>query len=94
MVGGGLLQGRGSECGSVCIGPLKEVAVIFITSTIVQSQGPCSWNSPGKNTEMGSHSLIQGVSRPGIKGESPALQADSLPSEPPEKPNIGYYKEY
>ena len=25
---------------------------------------------------------------PGIKPRSPALQADSLPSEPPEKPNI------
>ena len=28
----------GTECGSVCTGPLKEVAIIFITSTIVGSQ--------------------------------------------------------
>ena len=27
---------------------------------------------------------------PGIEPESPALQADSLPSEPPEKPNMVY----
>ena len=39
------------------------------------------WNSPGKNTGVGSHSLLQGI-EPG----SPALQADSLLSEPPEKP--------
>ena len=27
---------------------------------------------------------------PGIKPMSPALQADSLPCEPPEKPNLGF----
>ena len=27
---------------------------------------------------------------PGIKPESPALQADSLLSEPPEKPSLGF----
>ena len=46
----------------------------------------CLWNSPGKNTWMGSHSLLQGSSWPGIEPESPALQADSLLSEPPGKP--------
>ena len=45
------------------------------------------WNSPGKNTGAGSHSLLQGIfpiqgSNPG----PPALQEDSLPSEPPGKP--------
>ena len=34
-VGGGLLQGRGTQCGSACRGLLKEVAIAFITSTIV-----------------------------------------------------------
>ena len=45
----------------------------------------CSlWNSPGKNTGAGSHSLLQGnLPRPEIEFESPALQMDSLPSEPP-----------
>ena len=48
----------------------------------------CSpWNSPGKNTGAGSHSLLQGnLPRPEIEFESPALQMDSLPSEPPGKP--------
>ena len=47
----------------------------------------CSWDSSGKKTRVGSHSLLQGIfltqdTEPG----SPALQADSLPSEPPGKP--------
>ena len=44
-------------------------------------------DSPGKNTGMGCHFLLQGnLPNPGIKPRSPALQADSLPSEPPGKP--------
>ena len=31
------------------------------------------------------------ISHPGIKPRSPALQADSLPSEPPGKPHIYMY---
>ena len=43
--------------------------------------------SPGKNTEMDCHALLQGnLPNPGIEPRSPALQADSLPSEPPRKP--------
>ena len=43
------------------------------------------WNSPGKNTEVGCHCLLQGIS--GIEPRSLALQADSLLSELPEKPS-------
>ena len=47
----------------------------------------CPWDSPGKNTRLGSHSLLQGdLPDPGIKPRSPELQADSLLSEPPGKP--------
>ena len=42
-------------------------------------------DSPGKNTGVGSHSLLD-LPDPGIKPRSPALQADSLPSEPPGMP--------
>ena len=35
------------------------------------------WNSPGQNTGVGSHSLLQGIF-PGVKPRSPALQMDSL----------------
>ena len=39
----------------------------------------CPWNSPGKNTRVGSHFLLQGnLPDPGIKHGSPASQADSL----------------
>ena len=43
----------------------------------------CPWNSPDKNNGVGSHSLLPD---PGIEPGSPALQADSLPFEPPGKP--------
>ena len=35
------------------------------------------WNSPGQNTGVGSCSLLQGISNPGIEPRSPALQVDS-----------------
>ena len=48
--------------------------------------GSLAWDSPGKNTGLGSHSLLQGshslLPDPGIEPRSPALQTDSLPSEP------------
>ena len=40
-------------------------------------------DSPGKNTGMGCHVLLP---NPEIEPRSPALQEDSLPSEPPGKP--------
>ena len=47
-----------------------------------------SWNFPGKNTGMGIPSLLQGsFPDSDLKPRSPALPADSLPSEPPGKPN-------
>ena len=42
----------------------------------------CPWNSPGKNTGVGCHSLLQRIfPNPGIEPGSSALLADSLPSE-------------
>ena len=42
------------------------------------------WNFPGKNTGVGCHFLLQGIFQiPGTELRSPALQADSLPCEPP-----------
>ena len=43
-------------------------------------------DSPGKNTGMGCHALLQDLPNPGIKPRSPTFQVDSLPSEPPGKP--------
>ena len=43
----------------------------------------CPWNSSGKNTEVGCHSLLQRIfPNPGIKPGSLALQVDSSQSEP------------
>ena len=45
------------------------------------------WSSPGKNTVVDCHSLLHRIfSNPGIEPRTPALQADSLPSELPGKP--------
>ena len=46
------------------------------------------WSSPGQNTGVGSLYLFSGgnLPNPGIEHRSPALQADSLPAELPEKP--------
>ena len=51
----------------------------------------CPWNSSGKNTGVGSQPFPSpgDLPDPGIKPGSLALQADSLPFEPPEKPNLG-----
>ena len=41
-------------------------------------------DSPGKNNGVGHHFLLQGnLPNSEIEPRSPALQADSLPSEPP-----------
>ena len=45
------------------------------------------WDSPGKNTGVGCHFLLQGIFptqglNPGIQPGSPALEADVLTSEP------------
>ena len=48
----------------------------------------CPWDFPGKNSGVGCHVLLQGIFV--TQGLNPGLlQADSLPSEPPGKPQ-GY----
>ena len=45
------------------------------------------WNSPGQNTGVGSHFLLQGIFP--TQGSNPGVlhcRADSLPAEPPGKP--------
>ena len=47
-----------------------------------------AWNSPGQNTGVGLPCPPPGnLPNPGIEPRSPTLQADSLPSEPPGRPN-------
>ena len=57
----------------------------FTYGQIHQVKSTCRlWNSPGKNTGVGGHSLPD----PGLEARSPALQAGLLPFEPPEKPPV------
>ena len=44
----------------------------------------CPWNPPGKNTGVGSHSLLQGIFL--TQGSNWCLLAGSFESEPPGKP--------
>ena len=54
---------------------------LFVTPWTIQSM-----DSPGKNTEVGSHFILWGnLLNPGITPRSPTLQVDSLPAEPPGK---------
>ena len=61
---------------------------LFVTPWTVACQAPlCSWNSPGKNTGVGNHSLLKRIfPTQGLNPGLPTLQADSLLSEPPGKP--------
>ena len=62
--------------------PRDQTQVSHIAGDSLPSEPP--WKS--MNTEVGSLSLIQGdLPKPGIKPGSPALQADSLPTELPGK---------
>ena len=45
-------------------------------------------DSPGKNTGVGCHILLQGIFP--TQGLNPELLVDSLPSEPPGKPRYNY----
>ena len=59
---------------------------LFVTRGLQPTRLLCPWDSPGKNTGVGCHFLLQGnLPNPGIKPGSPALQADALTSELPGK---------
>ena len=54
------------------------------------------WNSPGQNTGVDSPSPGD-LPNPGSEPRSPAMQADSLPAEPPGKPKntgVGTWKSF
>ena len=62
---------------------------LFVTLWTGAPRLLCPWDSPGKNTGVGSHSLFQGIfPTRGLNlclPVSPALLMDSLPTEPPGK---------
>ena len=61
---------------------LLSTVRLFVIPWTVAYRLLCSWNFPGKSTGVGCHSLLQGIFPTlGIEPRSPALQADTLPSE-------------
>ena len=56
---------------------------------------PCLWNSPDKNTEVGSHSLVWGFSQPRDQARVSCIAGRFLPSEPRGKPHLDHaYLQY
>ena len=47
----------------------------IVTPRTIAPRRLCPWDSPGKNTGVGSHSLLQGIFPPRDQTRSPALQA-------------------
>ena len=65
------------------------------TSSVLSNSSASPWDSPGKNTGVGCHALLQGdLSDPGIKPTSPALAGKFFTTEPiwEAKPAILKYK--
>ena len=82
----------GEEAFFIICAVLCLVAQMFLT---LCDSMDCSWpgsslygDSPGKNTGVGCHVLLQGafLPNPGIKPRSSTLWADSLPPKLPGKP--------
>ena len=92
----------GSQSQRTGLGYFSEVkslsyVQLFATSWAVTQLCPTPakllrpWNFPGKNTGIGCYFLLQGnLPNPGIKPSCPTLWANSLLSEPPEKPGLLY----
>ena len=79
----------------LCVQSCFSHVQVFATLRTVACGFLCPYNSPGKNTGVGYHALLQGnLPNPGIKPaslEAPALEADPLPAEPSGKPHVYVY---
>ena len=68
------------------------VAETYVSHSVVSEpahQVPLSMGFAWQNAEVGSQFLLQGgLPNPGMEPKSPALQADSWPSESPGKPHL------
>ena len=73
---------QNSQRSSVWIGGLvaKSCPTLAIPRTVT-CQAPLSWDSPSKNTGVGCHFLLHGLSVPGIQPGLLHLQADSSLTE-------------
>ena len=65
-----------------------ESCQTLVTRGLQPARLLCPWDFPGKNTGVGLPFPSPGdLPNPGIEPGSPALQADSLPTELPGKPH-------
>ena len=57
---------------------MKSLSLVWLFITpVLRDRLLCLWDSPGKNTGVGYHFLLQGIF-PGIEPRSPTLQADAF----------------
>ena len=70
--------------------PLSHLGMLFSDQLcpILCDPMVCPWNSLGKNTGVGCHSLLQGIfaSQASSQPMIPCTEADSLPADPQGKP--------
>ena len=72
---------------NILLKKLHSCVPVFVTPWIVTHQAPLSLGFPKQEYWGGlTFPSPRGLPDPGIEPGSPALQADSLPSEPPGKP--------
>jgi len=77
-----VLEIKGCVCVCVCIEVIEmpmermRLGVVFFFKKIFYEESVIIWNSPGTNTGVGCHFLLQGIFlTQGIKPRSPSLQA-------------------
>jgi len=84
-----------SSVPSVC--EVKEIVKVLVTQSCSTLSDHMDHSPPGSSVHgilqarrrVGNHYLLQGnLPIPGIKPGSPAVEADSLLSEPPGKPSV------
>ena len=73
------------ECVCVCVCETLSRVQLFANPWTVAHQAPQPMEFP-KQEQRSGYSPAD-LPNPGIEASSPALQVDSLPSEPPEKPH-------
>ena len=70
-------------------GEVTKSCPTLMTPWTVACQAPLSWDSPGRNTGVSCHFLLQGIFlTQEIEPGSPALQADSLLTKLQGKPQV------
>ena len=74
---------------------LSMKAKVLVTQSCLTVCNPMDWSLPwdpgilqARTLEQVAIPFSRDLPKPGIEPRSPALQADSLPSEPPGKPKI------